>query len=374
MTMRRHEPPLDPEAGPSSPAEASSAPGIRVVDHLQRRVRRPVDLLRCLADGIQIVILVGIGLAAAPAANGTQRDIVGASRRLPVVLLDIAHPLAPIALLLLPVALAARQVFRRQPRRLAEGIATGLLAALAVTVINIGLHTWSGHVLYEAITLTRPGVHRLAPLDPYLAALAAYTTIIGLSGRPRWRTAVWLTVGTYSLVSLLASHASVLGLAIALLIGRITGLGVRYAAGYQARRPAAAEIALALGPAGRSIAEMLRLPGRESGSRRYAAILTDSSRLDITVLDRDQQAAGLLYRMYRSLRLQAQVSRSALLSLDRLVERRTLMSYAAAEAGVRAPRLRGVARAGPDAIAFAYDHHPGTTLAELRPGPTDEQL
>jgi uncharacterized membrane protein YbhN (UPF0104 family) len=372
--MRRQEPPAGPELGPPGRTGPSSAPGVRVVDHLQSRVRRPVDLLRCLADGIQIAVLVAIGLAAAPAANGTQRDIVGVSRRLPVALLDIAHPLAPIALLVLPVALAARQVFRRQPRRLAEGIATGVLAAIGVAIINIVLRTSSAHLLYEAITLTRPGVHRQAALDPYLAALAAYTTIIGLSGRPRWRGAVWLTVGTYSLVTLLASHASVLGLAIALLLGRITGLGVRYAAGYQARRPAAAEIAVALGPAGRTITEMLRLPGRETGSRRYAAILADGGRLDITVLDRDQQAAGLLYRVYRSLRLQAQVSRSALLSLDRLVERRALMSYAAAEAGVCAPRLRAVARAGPEAIAFAYDHHPGTTLAELRPGPTDEQL
>jgi uncharacterized membrane protein YbhN (UPF0104 family) len=92
------------------------------------------------------------------------------------------------------------------------------------------------------------------------------------------------------------------------------------------------------------------------------------------VLDRDQQAAGLLYRLYRSVRLQAQVSRTALLSLERIVERRALMSYAATEAGVATPRLRAVARAGPEAIALAYDHHPGTTLAELRPGPTDAQL
>ena len=31
-------------------------------------------------------------------------------------------------------------------------------------------------------------------------------------------------------------------------------------------------------------------------------------------------------------------------------------------------------RAGPEAIALAYDHHAGTTLAELRPGPADGQL
>jgi len=62
------------------------------------------------------------------------------------------------------------------------------------------------------------------------------------------------------------------------------------------------------------------------------------------------------------------VSRSALLSLDRAVERRALLSYAAAAAGVLTPRLRAVVRAGPEAIVFAYDHHPGATLARLLPG------
>ncbi|HEV8221420.1 MAG TPA: lysylphosphatidylglycerol synthase transmembrane domain-containing protein [Streptosporangiaceae bacterium] len=359
--------------GPGVPPDGP-APAIRVVDHLQGRVRRPVDLLRCLADLIQVALAIVIGLAASAAAGGTQSDIVGASRRLPEPLLDLARPIAPIALLILPVALAARQVYRRQLGRLAEGIATALLAALVVALLNLLLHVASLESVYDAIALSRAGVHRLAPLDPALAALAAFTTTIGLSGRPRWRAAVWLTVAVYSLVSLLASQASVLGLVIALLLGRVVGLGVRYVAGYQARRPAAAQIALALGPAGRGITDMLRLPGREAGARRYAAILDDGRRLDIMVLDRDQQAAGLLYRLYRSVRLQAQVSRTALLSLERVVERRALMSYAATEAGVATPRLRAVVQAGPEAMVLAYDHHPGSTLTELRPGPTDEQL
>ncbi len=365
-------------ARPGAPPPDGDGPGqaaaISVDDHLRDRVRRPVDLLRFIADVIQIVLVAAIGLAARAATTGAEQDIVGASRRLPGPLLAIAHPAAPIALLVLPAALAVRQIVRRQPRQLAEAVATGLLAAIAVAAANALLRTSSAAVLYDAITMSRPGVSDLPPLDPALAGLAAYTTVIGLSGRPRWRAAVWLTIGTYSLVSLLASQTTVLALAITLLGGRAIGLGVRYAAGYQARRPPAAEIARALAPAGCLVAGMRRLPGNDIGSRRYAAALRDGGQLDVTVFDRDQQAAGLLYRLYRSVRLQAQVSRTALLSLDRLVERRALLSYATAQAGVRAPRLRAAVRAGPEAIVFGYDHHPGTTLAELDPGPADEQL
>jgi uncharacterized membrane protein YbhN (UPF0104 family) len=356
-------------------ADPGPVPDIRVEDHMVGRIRRPVDLLRLIADGIEIVLLAGIGLVARAATTGAEQDIIEGSKHLPGPLLAIARPVAPIALLaLLPAALAVRQIIRRQPRQLAEAVAVGILAAIVMAVVNILLHTSSAQVLYDAITMAHPGVSRLAPLDPALAGLAAGTTTIGLSGRPRWQAAVWLTIGTYAVVSLLNSQTTVLALAITLLAGRAIGLAVRYVGGYQSGRPSAAEIARALAPAGWQIDRMRRLPETETGSRQYAADIHGGGQLDIAVFDRDQQAAGLLYRLYRSLRLQAQVSRAALLSLDRLVERRALMSYAASAAGVRTPRLRAAIRAGPEAFVFAFDHHPGTTLAELRPGPTDAQL
>jgi uncharacterized membrane protein YbhN (UPF0104 family) len=369
---------LPPDLMPPVPADAGSdpapRPAVRVQDHLSARVRRPIDLLRFIVDVTQIVLVAGIALAARAATTGTEFDILRATNGLPHPLLDIAHPLAPIALLALPVALAIRQIFRRQLRQLAEAVATGVLAAMAVAFANFLLHTSSAQVLYDAITMTHPGASHLAPLDPSLAGLAAYTTIIGLSGRPRWRAAVWITVGAYSLVRLVGGETTVLALPITLLAGRAIGLAVRYVFGYRSQRPSATEIARALGQPGRAVTGMRRLPGNNSGSRQYAATVQDGSQFDVTVLDRDQQAAGLIYRLYRSVRLQAQVSRSAVLSLNRTVERRALLSYAATQAGVRTPTLRAVVRAGPEGIAFGYDHHPGVTLAELQPGPTDAQL
>ena len=273
--------PGGPDPGP---AEPGPVPAIVVHDHLARRVRRPVDLLRFIADIIQIVLVAGLGLAARAAANGAEYDILRASQHLPKPLLDILHPVAPLALLVLPVALAIRQIFRRQARQLAEAVATGILAIVVVAGINVLLRTSSAQVLYDAITMVRRGVIDLPPLDPRLAGFAAYTTIIGLSGRPQWRTAAWLTVGTYSLVSLVAAQTTVLALAITLLAGRAIGLGVRYAAGYQAQRPSAEQIALALGLPGRRITDMRRLPGTGAGSRRYAATLRDGGRLDVAGL------------------------------------------------------------------------------------------
>ena len=117
----------------------------------------------------------------------------------------VAPTLALFAILIIPVALAVRQLVRRQVQRLAEAVATGVLAAAAAGVLNAALRRGSPSRLYDAIIMARPGASHAAALDPYLAGLVAYATIIGLSGRPGWRNSLWLAIGVYALVHLAAT-------------------------------------------------------------------------------------------------------------------------------------------------------------------------
>jgi glycosyltransferase 2 family protein len=351
---------------------------VQVTDQLERRIRKPVDLLRCIIACIEIAALAIAAVAASATTAGVETDIVGASRRLPHALLTAATPLAVFALLILPVALAVQQLLRRQPRRLAEAILTGVLAGLVTKVADLLLSLSGAARLYDAIIMSRPGVSHAAALDPWLAALVAYTTMIVLVGRPIWRNALWIAVGVYSVVQLLGTlHTTVVSLLITLLMGRAIGLAVRYGAGSVSQRPSAEDIAAALTGTGLPVAAMKRVrltgPGR-AGSRYYAVTGADGSRLQAVVFDRDQEAAGAFYRLYRSVRLQGQVSRNAPLSVDHMVERRALLSYATEDAGVPTPRLRALVRVGPEAAVLAYDHHEGTTLAQRNPGCTDAEL
>ncbi|MGH3174347.1 MAG: TIGR00374 family protein, partial [Streptosporangiaceae bacterium] len=118
----------------------------------------------------------------------------------------------------------------------------------------------------------------------------------------------------------------------------------------------------------------IRTNGTAEAGSRYYAVTTPDGALDIVVFDRDQQAAGLFYRIYRSVRLLGPVSRAAPLSVDRVVERRALLSYAAEDAGAPTPRLRALVRVGPEAAVLAFEHHDGTTLARRNPGCSDEEL
>ena len=63
------------------------------------------------------------------------------------------------------------------------------------------------------------------------------------------------------------------------------------------------EIAEALGAVGEPVVGMRRIWDPSAETRRYAATLRDGGRLDVTVFDRDQQAADVFYRLYRRLRL-----------------------------------------------------------------------
>ena len=350
---------------------------IQIEDQLERRIRKPVDLLRCVVSCIEIVALAVAGVAASATTSGVQTDIVGATGRLPHALLVVAPPLALFALLILPMALAVQLLAQRQPRRLAEAVATGVLAGAVTAVVNELLRRGAATALYDAIIMSRPGTSHVAALDPYLAGLVAYATMVGLVGRPFWRNALWVAVGVYSVVHVGALHTPVLALLITLLAGRAIGLAVRYVAGSTSQRPGAQEIAAALAAADLRVTAIRRVRHQGNGvtgSRHYAVTTLGGDRLDVVVFDRDQQAAGAIYRLYRSVRVLGQVSRNAPLSVERIVERRALLSYAAEDAGAPTPRLRALVRVGPEADVLAFEHHDGTTLAKRNPGCSDAEL
>jgi glycosyltransferase 2 family protein len=353
---------------------------IQVEDRLERRIRKPADLLRCTLSCIEIAALALAGVAASATTAAVQADIVGATQQVPAALLQVARPLALIALYILPAALAVQLLARRQFRRLAESIATGALAAGVTQIINLLLSREPAGRLYDAITMARPGTSQLAShvpaLDPALAGLVAYATMVGLIGRPAWRNALWVAVGVYSVVHVGVLHTPLLTLLITVIAGRAIGLAVRYVAGSTSERPGALAIASALGAAELPVRAIRRIRSNGTavaGSRHYAVTTADGA-MDIVVYDRDQQAAGLFYRIYRSVRLLGPVSRAAPLSVDRVVERRALLSYAAEDAGVPTPRLRALVRVGPEAAVLAFEHHDGTTLAGRNPGCNDEEL
>ena len=361
--------PQPPPPGAHEPAPVPpAAPALRVDDDLQPRVRMPADLLRCFVTGIELIVLAAIGLV------GVQVNTAAATRRLPTPVLGILGFLAHFAIYILPLALAARMVYRRQWRRLGEAVATAVVVIGFVALINAVIKLAPFSLLYDGLAAApRDGV-RPVLFDGYLAGVVAYITVIGLGGRPQWRVAFWIAIGFASLTSLTDNQTTALAALITLLIGSCIGSGLRFAVGSVSERPSAQQIAAAIGPVEAPVASMSRIWDTSPESRRYLAVTSTGEDLEVTVFDRDQQAVDLLYRIYRRVRLNAQVSRSAPLTMERALERHALLIYAVADAGVTTPRLRATVRVGSEAAVLSCDRLTGTPLDGLPASPSDEQL
>jgi len=360
---------------PDSGTRASGGPpDVLVTDHLEPRVRIPADMLRSVIAVVEIGLLVGLALLASATATGVDVDFVGASEKLPAAVLHLIQLAGDLALPILPLALAIRLGIRGQFRRLAEAIVTGALTVGVVALVNTLLNLAPMSHLHSALHTATSSSPQAAALDGYLAGLVAYVTIIGLRGYAHWRPAFLTGIGLYGLANLAEGRSTVFSFLITVLIGSAIGSSLRYAFGTISGRPGAVAIAHALSTGQERIVAMSRVGNGGSEVRRYAASLGDGRLLDVTVFDRDQQAADAFYRLYRRVRVRASVSRSAPLTLEGAVERQALLIYATEDAGVRTPRLHAVTKVGPDAAAIAIHHLDGTTLADCGEGTTDDQL
>ncbi len=365
-------------AAPARPDSGTRAPGDRdgvlVTDHLEPRVRIPADMLRSVIALLEIGLLVGLALLASATATGVDVDFVGASEKLPAAVLHFIQLAGDLALPILPLGLAIRLGLRGQFRRLAEAVLTGGVTVGVVALVNTLLNLAPMSHLHSALHTASTAAQPEAAFDGYLAGLVAYVTIIGLRGYAHWRPAFLTGISLYGLASLAQGRSTVFSFLITVLIGSAIGSSLRYAFGTISGRPDATTIAHALRLGSERIVAMRRVGNGGSEVRKYAATLSDGRLLDVTVFDRDQQAADAFYRVYRRIRVRASVSRSAPLTLEGAVERQALLIYATEDAGVRTPRLHAVTKVGPDAAAIAIHHVDGTTLADWGEQTSDDQL
>lgn len=83
------------------------------------------------------------------------------------------------------------------------------------------------------------------------------------------------------------------------------------------------------------------------------------------MVDREQQAQGFFYRVWRRLTLRGITTRRSLQSLRQALEQEALLAYAAIAAGANAPKLIATSELGPDAVMLVYEHTGGRTLDSL---------
>lgn len=373
-------PPLatGPETGPD-PDTGASRYAVAVDEPLlAARVHRPADLVRFLFGLLGIAVVLAIAGFAHATTTGLETDITKGADHAPDALSSFAGLTASIAVLIVPVAFAIERLAKRDGLRIADGVLAAVLAHGTALATDLWVTTSAPDPIRDALSHNAPsGIGMTDPVHGYLAPVIAYVTAVGMARRPGWRVALWFVLLLDAFAVLVGGYTTPFSIALTVLIGWTVGYGTVYAVGSPNVRPTGKNLLTGLRRVGFAplTARRVEENGPESADtdrgRAYLVTLEDGPPLDVTVVDREQQAHGFFYRAWRRLALVGGITqRRSLLSLRQALEQEALLAYAAIAAGANAPKLIATSELGPDAVMLVYEHIGGRRLDAL----ADEEL
>jgi len=343
---------------------------------LPARVHRPSDLLRLLVGVLAIALLFFLAAFAQGTTTGLEDDISKGTDQAPDLLIKIAGLVSSIAVLLVPVAFAIERLVKRDGLRIADGVLAAVLAHGVTLATDLWVARSAPGTIREALTQPQPGDALTDPVHGYLAPVIAYMTAVGMARRPRWRVVLWVVLLLDAFAMLVGGYTTPFSIVLTVLIGWTVAYGTLYAVGSPNVRPTGQHLMAGLRHVGfRPVAAMRTEDGpdhveQSDRGRRYLVTLEEGPPLDVTVVDREQQAQGFFYRVWRRLTLRSITQRRSIQSLRQALEQEALLAYAAIAAGANAPKLIATSELGPDAVMLVYEHIGGRSLDAME----DEEI
>ncbi|MGC4944699.1 lysylphosphatidylglycerol synthase domain-containing protein [Streptomyces sp. DT224] len=338
---------------------------------LPARVHRPSDLLRLLIGVLAVIVLFSVAAFAHGTTTGLEEDINKGTGQAPDLLIKLAGLVSSIAVLLVPVAFAIERLIKRDGLRIADGVLAAVLAHGVTLAADLWVAKSASGTIRDALTQPQPGDALTDPVHGYLAPVIAYMTAVGMARRPRWRVVLWVVLLLDAFAMLVGGYTTPFSIVLTVLIGWTVAYGTLYAVGSPNVRPTGQHLMAGLRHVGfRPVTAMRAEDAPDSGDqsdrgRRYLVSLEDGPPLDVTVVDREQQAQGFFYRVWRRLTLRGITQRRSIQSLRQALEQEALLAYAAIAAGANAPKLIATSELGPDAVMLVYEHIGGRSLDAL---------
>ncbi|MGW3216636.1 lysylphosphatidylglycerol synthase domain-containing protein [Streptomyces parvus] len=345
---------------------------------LPARVHRPSDLMRLLIGIAAIGVLFAIAAFAQGTTTGLEDDISKGTEQAPDLLIKLAGLVSSIAVLLVPVAFAIERLIKRDGLRIADGVLAAVLAHGVTLATDLWVSRTAPGTIQDALTQPQTAGGLTDPVHGYLAPVIAYMTAVGMARRPRWRVVLWVVLLLDAFAMLVGGYTTPFSIILTVLIGWTVAYGTLYAVGSPNVRPTGQHLMAGLRHVGfRPVAAMRTedtpdKDGTDQGDRgrRYLVTLEDGPPLDVTVVDREQQAQGFFYRAWRRITLRTLTQRRSIQSLRQALEQEALLAYAAIAAGANAPKLIATSELGPDAVMLVYEHIGGRSLDQME----DEEI
>ena len=356
-----------PEPTPSSPRRGPSVCDVEIVDTPTVRVHHPADLLGLVVSTLGIAVVMLIAVYARGTAVGVAQDVQAVNSLLRGILVVPVTVLEGLVTIVAPVAVLAELATRRLWRQVLEVTAAGVGALVLSALVIAAVGAFGSPDLVRGLSVLRLAQWTLS-IPASFAMLSGLLTTAGPRARRRTVAWSWNLAWVSLAIILITGQVSLPGAAVALLIGRVAGLGVRYLSGVRSERAYGSALVDGIRRAGFRPARLVRVDQTDEPSttrspalamtgsaddRVYDLTTTDGEHRSVVVLDGDRQVLGALSRLWRSLRLRGIEGRS-LVSLRQAAERAALLKYAAGAAGVRTPALLAIAEAG-DSMLFIQD-------------------
>lgn len=349
---------------------------------LAARVHRPSDLLRLLIGILAIAVVIGLSAFAHGTTSGLEQDISKGTGQAPDLLVKVAGLISSIAVLLVPVAFAIERLIKRDGLRIADGVLAAVLAHGVTLATDLWVARAAPGSIQDALTRAQPGAGLTDPVHGYLAPVIAYMTAVGMARRPRWRVVLWVVLLLDAFAMLVAGYTTPFSIILTVLIGWTVAYGTLYTVGSPNVRPTGQTLMAGLRHVGFRPVSAMRAEPEEAGDsaeqgergRRYLVTLDEGPPLDVTVVDREQQAQGFFYRVWRRLTLRSITTRRSIPSLRQALEQEALLAYAAIAAGANAPKLIATSELGPDAVILVYEHMGGRSLDSLADDEITDEL
>nr|WP_232792499.1 lysylphosphatidylglycerol synthase domain-containing protein [Actinacidiphila yeochonensis] len=339
---------------------------------LAARVHRPADLVQFFVGLLGIAVVLAVAAFAHATTSGLQTDITKGTEQAPDFFSSLTGTTASLLVLIVPVAFAVERLVRRDGLRVADGVLAAVLAHGAALATDLWVTDAAPSAIRDALSQLSPtGSGMTDPVHGYLAPVIAYVTACGMARRPRWRVAVWCVLVLDAFAVLVGGYTTPFSIALTVLIGWTVANGTVYGIGSPNVRPTGQNLLAGLRRVGFAPLTARRVqaegvPTDSDRGRGYLVTLEDGPPLDVTVVDREQQAQGFFYRAWRRLSLIGGITqRGSLLSLRQALEQEALLAYAAVAAGANTPKLIATSELGPDAVMLVYEHAGGRRLDAL---------
>jgi uncharacterized protein (TIRG00374 family) len=328
--------------------------------------RDPADLSRLL----WFLLVAALGVLAARGAEqttaGVEGDLVQVIARIPDAVLAFLVVGAQILYLLFLLGIPLVMAVLRSWRQLGVYL-LGWSSTVALVTASERLVPSEDLAELPDFGLGSAGYASWPPSQAVGASVTALVLLTPVLSRP-WRRFGWAFVSALAVLRVVTSSDVVLDIVLDIGIGGAVGCLLLLIFGRRVLLPTENAVQAALDRVGLYAVAVTRSPIPPGRSMPFTAELPDGRLLHCKVLAGHRYRADSIFRRYRQVRVRGVGEDVAYSTARRAAAVETLMADRAAEAGVRTPRVRGLAPIGEGhELVIAFDNVVGERLDLVAP-------